>query len=103
MTDRTKALQISEEVRKTVKERDAWDDWSCCVLCGAPHGIELAHYIPRSQGGLGIPENLVCLCKECHDDYDKHGNRDEIQSELKEYLCSKYDYWDEGICYYKKS
>ena len=40
---RTKALSITPKVKKTVYERDG----GRCVLCGSPHGLPEAHYIPR--------------------------------------------------------
>ena len=64
---RTKALSITPKVKKTVYERDG----GRCVLCGSPHGLPEAHYIPRSRGGLGIPENIVTLCRNCHRELDQ--------------------------------
>lgn len=42
------------------------------MVCGRP-GIPEAHYIPRSAGGLGIVQNVVCLCRDCHNKFD-HGD-----------------------------
>lgn len=37
-----------------------------CACCGRP--IEHYHHIvPRSEGGSDVPENIVGLCKDCHD------------------------------------
>jgi 5-methylcytosine-specific restriction endonuclease McrA len=52
MTDRTKALAISKEVKDAVFKRDGGK----CILCGKS-GLAEAHYIPRSQGGLGIHQS----------------------------------------------
>ena len=38
-----------------------------CEKCGVTGVRMVAHHsIPRSQGGADSPENLVCLCENCH-------------------------------------
>ena len=96
MQKRTKALQIPPEVKRRVLERD-----ECCVLCGR-RGEPNAHFIARSQGGLGIEQNIVTLCYKCHQDYDNSPLRRIIREQLREYLKSKYPDWDESTLYYKK-
>lgn len=49
------------KVRKLVYERDG----GLCVLCGAM-ATDTHHIIFRSHGGPDTLENLVCLCRECH-------------------------------------
>lgn len=92
MHKRTKALAISKRVKAAVKERDG----GCCVLCGSIYGIPDAHFISRAQGGLGIEENIVTLCFDCHREYDQGYNRQEIREELREYLKKQYPDWDES-------
>ncbi|MDR0884645.1 MAG: HNH endonuclease [Oscillospiraceae bacterium] len=53
---------ISTSVRKQVYKRDN----KTCVLCQHDEVIHLHHIVKRSQGGLSIPKNLVCLCPTCH-------------------------------------
>ena len=53
----TKKTQINPKTKKEVTIRDK----GRCIVCGAP-GIGNAHFIRRSQGGLGIKENLITLC-----------------------------------------
>ena len=94
----TKATDISPKVRERVLDRDG----KCCVICGQPHSLELAHYIGRAQGGLGIPENLVTLCKTCHTQYD-NGNFREIHGEIiRNYLKGWYLDWNEKKLVYNK-
>ncbi len=50
MSKRSKACDISPKVKKKVWERDN----HCCIICGSPYAMPNAHYIARSQGGLGI-------------------------------------------------
>ena len=96
MNRRTKALQIPLEVKAKVFERDMY-----CVYCGRP-GTPNAHYISRAQGGLGIEENILTLCNECHRRYDQTEHRAKMREYFKEYLQSKYPDWDEEKLYYKK-
>ena len=37
-----------------------------CSKCGKAGRIEVHHIIPISEGGTNDPENLACLCRECH-------------------------------------
>lgn len=93
---RTKALEIPPKVKQKVLERDGW-----CVWCGKP-GEPNAHFIARSQGGLGIEENILTLCFDCHRRYDQSAERKKMREYFKEYLKSKYPEWDEENLIYKK-
>lgn len=97
MNKRTKALAIPTAVKRRVNERDE----GMCVLCGRI-GYPNAHFIARSQGGLGIEENIVTLCHECHSFYDNSPMRRIIRDELRNYLKKQYPEWDETKLYYKK-
>lgn len=98
MKKSTKACDISKSVRKQVMDRDD----GRCFICSSFEGIQIAHYIPRSRMGLGIPQNLACMCYLCHSDYDNGRFRNEYQEVFKRYLQSKYDDWDETQLTYKK-
>ena len=91
---------ISHEVREEVYQRDQFSGWTCCIYCGKPRGIEVHHYIERSRGGLGIPQNLVCLCKACHTKV--HQGDTYLQNFIREYLSEIYDGWDEELLIAKK-
>lgn len=92
----TKALQIPPKVKAAVRARD--NDY--CVWCGRP-GLAEAHYIPRSHLGLGIEENILTLCRECHANFDG-AKRKEMKPYLRGYLQSHYQDWDEQKLIYKK-
>lgn len=98
-TERAKALQIPKEVKKAVYERDK----GLCVVCGR-QGLPEAHYIPRSKGGLGIEQNIVCLCRDCHDrfDFGDGDTTEEIGEIIKRYLASRYPDWNEDNLIYRK-
>lgn len=96
---RAKALHPSESVKSRVERRDD----GLCVWCKRP-GIPEAHYIGRWEGGLGIEENMLTLCRECHDKYD-HGTREERQrmrNWFRAYLSACYPGWNESKLYYRR-
>ena len=92
--------QISKETRDKVYQRDSYDDCPCCIYCGKPKYVQVHHYIERSRGGLGIEENLVCLCAECHTKIHKGDYL--IQEYIRAYLSDLYDGWDENSLIAKK-
>lgn len=95
------ACDIPKEVRKKVLVRDK----GMCIICGQA-GLPNSHYVKRSQGGLGIEQNIVCMCIKCHSAYDDGNDskkREEIKKKTKKYLKSKYGTsWKEKDLYYRK-
>lgn len=104
----TKSLEIPKGVKKAVAERDSIDGHPCCVFCGKPAptstplAFSVAHFIPRSQSGLGIEENILTLCWDCHMRFDQSTERENMRMFFREYLMSKYPEWNEENLIYKK-
>lgn len=100
MHKRTKACDISQAVKKAVWERDG----HCCIICGSPYAFPNAHYIRRSQGGLGVEQNVVTLCPSCHEEFDNGSGKynEAIKNAVRDYLNAKYDNWDEKEYVYDK-
>ena len=97
---RTKACEIPKGVKERVWQRD-----KRCVLCGryAPDpGWSNAHYIARSHGGLGIEENILTLCPDCHNRYDNGEYRNTLADLFADYLKTKYPNWNKGNLLYTK-
>lgn len=95
---RTKALDISQKVKEAVWERDR----GRCILCGSSRAMPNAHYISRAQGGLGIEQNIVTLCFDCHRRTDQSTERQELLSSIRRYLDRHYpDFKDENRRYRK--
>lgn len=94
---RSRATDISMKVKNEVYERDR----GLCIICGR-QGLPNSHYIRRSKGGLGIPENVVTMCIGCHNAYDNGTKREEIEKKTKEYLMSIYENWNEKNLIYNK-
>lgn len=100
MKKRTKALAIPKEVKERVWERDK----GCCVWCGSPHAAPNAHFIARSHSGLGIEENILTLCPECHREFDQgsRGQRENMKIFFRAYLKVRYPDWDEENLVYRR-
>lgn len=97
MNKRTKALSISKAVKESVYRRDR----GMCILCGRP-GLPEAHYISRAKGGLGIEQNIVTLCRNCHYELDQTTRRRELLKSVKEHLDIWYlDFTDDERIYRK--
>ena len=97
----TKATEIPLKVKKVVWERDHHK----CIYCGKYVSVYFAnsHYIKRSQLGLGIEENVVTACQNCHNLYDFGTNIEEMINYTKNYLKLKYSVWNEEKLVYKKN
>ena len=96
---RTKAVDITQKVKKIVWERDN----HCCIICGSPYAMPNAHYLSRGQHlGLGIEQNIVTLCINCHRAYDQSTEREKYKEFIKNYLMSKYADWNEKDLVYRK-
>ena len=98
MNRRTKELTISKKVKMTVWERDRHR----CILCGSPSAMPNAHYISRAKSGLGIEQNIVTLCMDCHRRLDQSTERKELLNKVKHYLDRFYPNFTDDMRRYKK-
>ena len=94
---RSRACDLTPQLKAIVRAGDN----GRCIICGAP-GLPNAHYIARSQGGLGIEENIVTLCPACHMEYDNGTARKRYAEQIRSYLRSRYNHWDETKLVYDK-
>lgn len=94
---RAKACAITPKVRKAVEERDG----CTCIFCGRL-GRGEGHFIKRSQGGLGIEENIVTVCRECHHQMDDGFARELYLIKAENYLKGIYPGWNKADLVYKK-
>jgi len=87
-----KSTTIPKAVKEAVAKRDSFNGHPCCILCGKPAPTEYplafsnAHIISRAQGGLGVVDNIVTLCPECHRKYDQSTERNSIRTRLENYI-----------------
>lgn len=98
MHKETRQTDIPLKVKHKVWDRDS----HCCIICGSPQAMPNAHYIRRSQGGLGIEQNVVTLCYKCHNDFDNGSKRFEYGRIIHDYLEMFYPgFPDEKRVYHK--
>ena len=95
---RAKATDIPQKVKKIVWERDGHR----CIFCGNPEAMPNAHVISRAKGGLGIPENVVTLCRRCHDVIDNSTHRLSMLMFCSLYLSRFYPGWTADQVTFKK-
>lgn len=110
MSRRSRACEFSPEVRKRIRERDN----DRCIFCQlgfhlppeeftATQETQIMHFIPRSQGGLGIPENGAVGCAYHHMLLDNgRDTRDKMMELFEAYLRIRYDGWDKKKLVYDK-
>lgn len=108
MHRQTKATSIPQATKDEVNRRDGGH----CIICGAP-GDPCAHVVRRSQGGMGIVQNIVTLCNECHYSLDEGlflsrlkplglNSQAEVREYVIGYLKGFYPDWTEEAMKYKK-
>lgn len=94
---RTKATDIPMAVKWRVWERDN----HLCILCHRP-GNPWCHFIPRSQGGLGIEQNVITLCNDCHEMLDNGKDTKTLRAIVEAYLREHYENWNKEDLVYNK-
>ena len=97
MRKETRATMITPEVKRAVQLRDH----GRCIFCDR-FGLPEAHIVRRSQGGLGIPENIVTACRECHRALDEGRDRKYYQAKAERYMLKHYPGWDRKKLVYRK-
>ena len=93
MHKQTKATAIPADIKARVARRDcSGGQIATCIICGAPGGPH-CHVVRRSQGGMGVEENIVALCGPCHYAFDEGYGIKRLeplgfrsQQEIKEYI-----------------
>lgn len=95
---RSKATDISQKTKHIVWERDN----QRCIFCRSPQAMPNAHIISRAYGGLGVEENIVTACMNCHRLLDQSINRQVMLKRAKNYLRSRYTDWNEEELIYRR-
>ena len=95
---RAKALDIDKKTKERVWERDGHR----CILCHNSVAMPNAHIIPRSALGMGIEQNVVTLCFDCHRRYDQTPLRGAMMQDIIDYIKQFYPDWDTEQVRYKK-
>lgn len=98
---RSKATNIPLSVRKAVYERSGGVCETCNKWCD-DMGFSNSHFIPRSKGGLGIEQNILHQCQECHYvmDFGTGQERSKMHTLARNVLVSHYgEFEDEDLIY----
>ena len=101
MSKRSKACEISQKTKEIVWNRD----YHRCIFCEkyVPMTNANAHFIKRSQGGLGIEQNIVTLCPKCHYEEDFGQDTKLYEEHIENYLKGIYgEEWSKDKLIYKK-
>lgn len=77
---------LPEALRQAVFFRDDW----MCRACGNRRTLDPHHVIYRSHGGKDELNNLLILCRRCHDDEHEKRLRIEIITVLSTDLDVKF-------------
>jgi 5-methylcytosine-specific restriction protein A len=59
------------KTRKTILERDKHLCQSCKAKGQITKATEVHHVKPKANGGTDAPDNLVSICRDCHDQETK--------------------------------
>lgn len=107
----TRKHEFTQKEREKIYNRDNYQ----CIFCrieyhmysSTQYGYQLEgimHYIPKSQGGLGIAQNGALGCHYHHQlmDNGSKGLRKEMQEFMKGYLMGMYPGWNEKDLVYDK-
>jgi 5-methylcytosine-specific restriction endonuclease McrA len=66
-------MSIPKTLAMLVFQRDDWH----CRCCHTMNGLDPHHVVYKSFGGSDTLDNLLTLCRKCHDDI--HGGRVTIE------------------------
>lgn len=111
MNKRTKALQFSKMTRQAIWDRDYGQclfcnlDYHCTSTSQLAYEIkDIMHFVPRSQGGLGVEGNGVIGCRYHHQMLDNGnvGLRNEMLAMMEEHLKTHYPGWNREELVYSK-
>lgn len=112
MSRRSRKCEFSPKAREEIKKRDGG-----CIFCMlgymlppedeftlSTHWYQIMHYIPRSKGGLGIPENGAVGCLWHHNmlDNGNEGLREDMLTIFRVYLIARHEDWDPEKLIYNK-
>lgn len=96
-TKRSKECDISNETRRIVFQRDNFS----CIFCGRP-GLPNAHVVNRSQGGMGVEQNIITACIDCHNAMDNGRGTGWMREYAEKYLAKQYGEWNKDDVVYDK-
>ena len=102
MSKRSRLCEFPENVRKAIYLRDKG-----CIFCragffGGGGAYQVAHYVARSQGGLGVEQNGAIVCTLHHVELDNGMDTENMRAFYKRYMQEQYPGWNEKDLVYDK-
>ena len=90
------------KVREAIKRRDGG-----CVFCrmlgnSGFEATQIAHYIPRSRGGIGCEWNGIYICAPHHQELDNGMNSGAMRKIYARYMATQYEDWNPDELIYSK-
>ena len=112
MHRQTAKTGIPASVKAAVALRDSVNGPATCIICGAPGGPH-CHIVRRSQGGMGVEQNIVTMCGPCHYAFDEGiglkrleplglNTRDDVRRYIVDYIRGFYPDWTPERVTYRK-
>lgn len=89
-------MPVPATVSQAVYQRDGWH----CRHCNNSNGLDPHHVIFASQGGPETLDNLIALCRRCHDDIHAGRLRVEVVEKLPNDIIVKFwktDKWKRHV------
>ena len=86
---------LDPQIAKAVFNRDGWR----CRHCNRGDTLDPHHVVYKSQGGADTLDNLITLCRRCHDSV--HAGRLEIVCVMRPGFPSvngKFQFWTRAGC-----
>lgn len=86
------SANVDMKLRKAIYRRDGFR----CALCDSTRYLQLHHAVPRGKGGPDTPQNLICLCADCHalahgtDLRELGASPEDVEQAVVEYLSDIY-------------
>ena len=100
MHERTKKTSIPTDVKRRVWSRDH----ERCIFCRrwVTWHNACAHVVNRSQGGLGVDENIITACPICHNEMDNGKDSASYRNAAIRYMQELYEGWTRESVTFKK-
>ena len=57
-----------------------------CAACGATTDLDYHHLVPRARGGEDSPENIIVLCRRCHNRLHEKNGKERLLGETSREL-----------------
>lgn len=87
---RNKSIKNSKNVKYSkdwtlIKKQIKEDANFKCRICGSSENLQVHHKIPIKNGGTNIKENLILLCKSCHQKLHQFSFKEEYKPSSNNY------------------